>query len=268
MLFAICTPAQDPEEWHRPFPPFRIGGNLYYVGTEDLAVYLFKTSAGNILINTDYEQDVPSIQKSVAQLGFKFSDIKIILLSHAHDDHVSGTALVVKQTGARLMVMDGDVAAIESGTTDFQPSDQHWPPVKVDRVLHDEDSVELGGTKLVAHRTAGHTKGCTTWTAQVRDGNRTRNVVIDCSLNLIPAYKLVNDPTYPQLAQDFEKTLSLLKSLPCDIWLSAHATTFGMKEKYARRKTSRGNPFEDTAGYRAYIAEHERLFRAAQARRD
>jgi metallo-beta-lactamase class B len=252
--------AQDPVDWHLPFPPFQIAANLYYVGTADLASYLFQTSSGGILINTDYPQDVPLIRKSVTQLGFKFNDIKIVLLSHAHDDHVAGTALLLKETRARLMVMDGDAAAIESGTTDFQPSDQHWTPVRVDRVLHDGDAVELGGMRLVAHRTAGHTKGCTTWTTRLRDGNRALNVVIDCSVNIIPAYKLVNDPKYPQVTQDFEKSFSVLKSLPCDIWLSAHGTNFDLKAKYAKLSTGRENPFIDSGGYQKYIAEHEISF--------
>jgi metallo-beta-lactamase class B len=260
-LSAILLSGQDPEDWHQAFPPFRIAGNIYYVGTGDLASYLVKTPAGNILVNTDYEQDVPLIRKSVEQLGFKFGDIKIVLLSHAHDDHVAGTALVLKETRAQLMVMDGDVAAMEAGTTDFQPSDQHWTPVKVDRILHDNDVVEIGGTKLVANLTAGHTKGCTTWTTQVRDGSRTLNVVIECSPNVIPAYKLVNDPKYPQIAEDFEKTFRVLNRLSCDVFLSAHGNNFDLKAKYAKLKTAAENPFIDPVGYKAYVAEHENSFR-------
>jgi metallo-beta-lactamase class B len=260
-LSAAFLSGQDPEDWHQAFPPFRIAGNIYYVGTGDLASYLLATPAGNILINTDYEQDVPLIRKSVEQLGFKFGDIKIVLLSHAHDDHVAGTALLLKETRAQLMVMDGDVAAMESGTTDFQPSDQHWTPVKVDRILHDNDTVEIGGTKLVAHLTAGHTKGCTTWTTQVRDGRRTLNMVIECSPNVIPAYKLVNDPKYPHIAEDFGKTFRTLKALRCDVFLSAHGNSFDLKGKYSKLKTSTENPFVDPAGYKTYVAEHEDSFR-------
>ncbi len=260
-LLATFSAAQDPEDWHQAFPPHRIAGNFYYVGTGDLASYLVTTSAGSILINTDYEQDVPLIRASVEKLGFKFSDIKIVLLSHAHDDHVAGTARVIRETGAKLMVMDADVAAIERGTPDFQPSDQHWMPVKVDRILHDGETVELGGTKLVAHLTPGHTKGCTTWTTQVRENGRTLNVAIDGSPNVTPAYKLVNDPTYPQAAQDFEKTFRVLKSLQCDVFLSAHASTYDMKAKYARLKNMTGNPFIDPAGYQAYVRDRESAFR-------
>jgi metallo-beta-lactamase class B len=267
-LFTILLNGQDPDDWHQAFPPFRIAGNTYYVGTGDLASYLIATPAGHILINTDYQQDVPLIRSSVEKLGFKFADIKIVLLSHAHDDHVAGTAEVKEETGAQLMVMDGDVAAMESGTTDFQPTatgsnieDQHWTPVKVDRVLHDGDYVSLGGTRLIAHLTAGHTKGCTTWTTQVQDGRRTLNVVIECSANVIPAYRLLNDPKYPRIAEDFEKTFRTLKDLPCDVFLSAHGNSFDLKAKYARLKTSTENPFIDPAGYKTYVAEHENSFR-------
>jgi len=162
LAFASLAAAQEPPDWHQPFPPFRIAGNIYYVGSADLASYLVRTSAGHILINTGYEQDVPLIRNSLAQLGLRFRDIRIVLLGHAHDDHVAGTALLIRETGALLMVMDGDVPAIETGTTDFQPSDQHWTPVKVNRILHDGDAVELGGAKLVAHLTPGHTKGSPT----------------------------------------------------------------------------------------------------------
>jgi metallo-beta-lactamase class B len=260
-LLATLGAAQDPVEWHQAFPPHRIAGNIYYVGTGDLASYLVMTSAGSILINTDYERDVPLIRTSVEKLGFKFSDIKIVLLSHAHDDHVAGTAITVKETGAKLMVMDRDVPAIESGKPDHHPSDQHWTPVKVDRVLHDGDTVELGGTKLVAHLTPGHTKGCTTWTGLVSEDGRMLNVVIDCSPNVTPAYKLLDDPQYPQAAQDFEKTFRALKSLRCDVFLSAHASTYDMKAKYAQLKNGGRNPFIDPAGYQAYVLDRESAFR-------
>ncbi len=265
LLFVPLLAAQDLDEteraWHQSFPPFRIAGNIYYVGTGDLASYLVRTPAGNILINTDYEQDVPLIRKSVETLGFKFGDIKMVLISHAHDDHVAGTASVVKQTGAKLMVMEGDVAAIESGTTDFQPSDQHWTPVKVDRVLHDGDTVGLGGAKLVAHLTAGHTKGCTTWTSRVLEAGRPLDVVIDCSPNVIPAYRLVNDPTYPRVAEDFEHAFRVLKGLPCDVFLSAHGNGYAMKAKYAKLGRGGKNPFIDPAGYQKYVREREEAFR-------
>ena len=169
--------AQGKTDTHGEFPAFKIAGNLYWVGTADLAVYLINTPQGNILINTDYKQDVPAIKKSIEKLGFKYGDTKILLISHAHGDHDEATAVVKEETGAKLMVMAEDVPDEESTA-------RGRPGAKVDRVLHDGDTVELGGAKLVAHLTPGHTKGCTTWTMQVRDGGRTLNAVIIGSMNV------------------------------------------------------------------------------------
>ena len=154
--------------WTRPFTPFHIAGNLYYVGSEDLAAYLISTPQGLILINSNLESSVPQIRESIEKLGFKFRDVKILLISHGHFDHCAGSAAIIKQTGAKYYVMDADVSVVESGgKTDFEYStrtDFHFPPTHVDRALHDGDTVSLGGTTLTAHLTAGHTKGTTTWT--------------------------------------------------------------------------------------------------------
>ncbi len=251
--------AQGNAEWHREFPAFKIAGNLYYAGTADLAVYLVHTPQGNILINTDFKQDVPAIRKSIEQLGFKYTDTKILLISHAHGDHDEATAQVSKGTGAKLMVMDADVPEEESAAPGR-------PGAHVDRVLHDGDTVELGGSKLVAHLTPGHTKGCTTWTMQVRDGARTLNAVIVGSPNVNPGYILVGNKNYPGIADDYVKTFSVLKKLPCDLFLGAHGSYFGMKAKYDRMKAGEGNPFIDPDGYQAYIVEREAAFRKEWAR--
>src|ERR1700730_7001159 len=199
-LFALTAMllAQGNPDWHREFPSFKIAGNLYYVGTADLAVYLINTPQGNILINSDFEQDVPLIKRSIEQLGFKYGDTKIILISHAHGDHDAATGLIKKETGAKLMVMDADVPEEES-TANGRPG------AKVDRVLHDGDKVELGGSKLVAHLTPGHTKGCTTWTMQVDDGGRKLNAVIIGSANVNAGTFLVGNKNYPQIADDYMK---------------------------------------------------------------
>ena len=251
---AVALFAQGNPQWHREFPAFQIAGNLYYVGTADLAVYLIHTPQGNILINTDFKQDVPAIKKSIQQLGFQYTDTKVLLISHAHGDHDEATALVSKETGAKLMVMDADVPAEES-TAPGRPG------AHVDRVLHDGDTVELGGSKLVAHLTPGHTKGCTTWTMQVNDGGRTLNAVIVGSPNVNPGYILVGNKNYPGIAGDYVKTFAVLKSLPCDLFLGAHGGYFGMQAKYDRMKTGAANPFIDPDGYKAYIAEREATFR-------
>ena len=261
--------AQASPDWTEPFPPFKIAGNLYYVGSKGLASYLVVTPQGNILINSSLEASAPLIQASVEKLGFRFSETKILLISHAHWDHDAGSAAVKKLTGAQYMVMDSDVSVVESGgKTDFQygntPSSL-YPATKVDRVLHDGEEVKLGGSTLVAHKTPGHTKGCTTWTMKVADGGKTYNVVIVGSPNVNAGYKLVNNAAYPQIASDYETTFRVLKSLPCDIFLGAHGDYYGMTEKYAKLGAG-ANPFVDPAGYRAYVAERESAFQAELAK--
>ena len=219
---------------------FHIAGNLYYVGSRGLATYLITTPEGHILINSDLEANVPMIRASVEKLGFKFSDIKMLLISHAHWDHDAGSAMIKQLTGAKYMVMDADVPVVESGgKDDFQYGSTPtslYPPTKVDRVLHDGDEVKLGDAVLVAHLTPGHTKGCTTWTMKVNEGGKKYNVVIVGSPNVNPGYKLVDNAKYPQIATDYERMFRVLKSLPADIFLGAHGAYFGMEAKYARLK--------------------------------
>ena len=176
----LSANATVPPDWINPFPPHRVMGNLYYVGSEGLASYLVTTPDGNILINSSLEQSVPLIQASIEKLGFKFSDTKILLISHAHWDHCAGSAKIIQMTGAKYMVIDADVPVVESGgKKDFRygnDASTFYPPAKVDRVLHDGDEVKLGDAVLVAHKTAGHTKGCTTWTMKV-DGRQNRKTL-------------------------------------------------------------------------------------------
>ena len=262
--------AQATPDWTEPFPPFRIAGNLYYVGSKDLASYLITTPQGHILINSDLETSVPLIRASIEKLGFKFSDIRILLISHAHWDHDGGSAAIRAITGATYMVMDSDVSVVESGgRTDFQYGNQPtslYPPTKVDRVLHDGDEVKLGGTTLVAHLTPGHTKGCTTWTMNVEDAAKTYDVVIVGSPNVNEGYKLVNNPAYPEIASDYERTFRVLKSLPVDIFLGAHGSYFDLQTKYARMKEGASAPFVDPAGYKRYITDREEAFRKELAK--
>jgi metallo-beta-lactamase class B len=250
--------------WGQPFPPFRIAGNLYYVGDQDLASYLIATHAGLILINSDVKEDVPLIHKNVEELGFRYLDIKILLISHAHYDHAEGSAMIMTETGAKYYVMDADVPTIESGgKDDFQYGRDYrfrFPATKVDRVLHDGDKVELGGSVLVAHLTPGHTKGTSTWTMDVVEEGKTLHVVIVGSPNVNPGYKLVGNSQYPQIAQDYQRGFQVLKSLPCDIFLGAHGGYFGLKEKYERWKAGDKNAFIDPAGYSAYVEDRETAF--------
>jgi len=251
---ATLASGQANPDWHNSFPAFKIAGNLYYVGTADLAVYLIRTPQGNIVINADFPEDVPTIRTSIEQLGFKYSDTKIILISHAHGDHDGGVGVMQKETGARVMIMDADVPEVQSTA-------QGRPGAKVDRTLHDGDTVELGGSTLVAHLTPGHTKGCTTWTMQVNEGGKTLNAVIVGSPNVNPGYVLVGNKNYPTIASDYEKTFKVLKSLPVDLFLGAHGAYFGMKAKYETMKKGAANPFIDPAGYASYVSEREGAFR-------
>jgi metallo-beta-lactamase class B len=245
-----------------PFPAFRIAGNLYYVGSKDLASYLIVTAQGDILINSSYEASVPLIQHSVESLGFKMSDIKILLISHAHDDHDAGSAQIKKLTGAKYMVMDADVPVVETGKDYFYTEKKNqYPPAKVDRVLHDGDQVKLGNAVLVAHKTPGHTKGCTTWTMKVEEKGKVYNVVIVGSWNVNPGYVLVKNAAYPAIASDYEKTFRILSALPCDIFLGAHGAYFGLIAKYDRMKKGDALAFVDPAGYKAAVAQKEQDFR-------
>jgi metallo-beta-lactamase class B len=270
VVSAGAAQAQNDPEWTEPFPPFKIAGNLYYVGSKGLANYLIATPQGHILINSDLERNVPLIRASVEKLGFKFSDIRILLISHAHWDHDAASDAIKKLTGAKYMVMDADVPVVESGgRSDFQYG--HTPaslykPTTVDRVLHDGDEVRLGGAVLVAHLTPGHTKGCTTWTMKVQDAATMRDVVIVGSPNVNPGYALMKNAAYPRIAEDFEQTFRVMKAMPCDIFLGAHGSYFGLDAKYARLAREGTAAFIDPDGYRAFVADRERAFRAELAR--
>lgn len=253
-----------------PFPAHHVIGNIYFVGSTSLGIYLITTPEGHILVNPGLEESVPGIQEGVAKLGFKFSDIKILLISHAHFDHDAGAARVKELTGAKYMVMDADVPVVESGGKgDFfygSRKDLLYPLAKVDRVLHDGDTVKLGDTMLTAHLTPGHTKGCTTWTMKVDDGGKSYDVVIVGSPNVNEGYKLVGKASYPGIAGDYEKGFRVLRSLHCDVFLGAHGGYYGMEEKYARLKDGGANPFIDPAGYESYVKEREQAFRAELAK--
>lgn len=270
--YAALLVAENPASWTAPFPPHHIAGNLYYVGGEELTAYLVVTPQGNILINSGFDANVPLIEKSIAQLGFRFADTKILLISQGHNDHCASAALVKKLTGAQYMVMDADVPVVESGgRKDFQYGSQpemRFPPTKVDRVLHDGDTVTLGGAVLTAHLTAGHNKGTTTWTMDEVEGGRTLHVVIVGGPNVNPGYKLVNNKAYPQIAGDFHNGFQLLKSLPCDVFLGAHGVYYGLKEKYARWKAGDRDAFIDPEGYKSFVAYRERAFEAELKRQE
>jgi metallo-beta-lactamase class B len=256
--------------WLEPFPPFRIADNLYYVGSRGLANYLITSPQGHVLINSDLEANVPLIRASIEKLGFKFSDVKILLVNQSHWDHAAGSAAIKKITGAQYMVMEGDASVVESGgKTDFHYGNDpstHYPPAKVDRVLRDGDQIRLGDIELTAHRTAGHTKGCTTLTMRVNVGGKARDVVIIGGTAVNPGFKLVDNAQYPEIVSDYQRTFAVLKSLPCDIPLGAHGSYFDMEAKYQRLMKGDPAAFIDAAGYKEYVASAEKDFLGQLAR--
>lgn len=266
--------AELKQQWTAPLKPFQIADNLYYVGSRDLAAYLVTTASGNILINANLPSSPGQIKASVEALGFRWKDTTILLQSQAHFDHAGGTAQVRRETHARTMVMEYDSGVIESGgKTDFllaTGSVATFPPAHVDRVLHDGDTVTLGRTTLTAHRTGGHTRGCTTWTMKVHmpgePAGVLRDVVIVGGYTLWSDYQLVDrqghPASYPGVADDFRKTFALYQSLPCDVFLGDHGEHFGLLEKLARMPQSGDAVWIDPEGYRSTIAAGETAFKA------
>jgi metallo-beta-lactamase class B len=237
-----------PEDQTAQFPPHKIIGNLYYVGTRTLSSFLIVTSQGNILINSTYERNVPTIKKSIEQLGFKFSDIKILLGTHAHSDHQEGDALIKQMTGAQTMAMAEDVPALQA----MNPGGKEHP---IDKILRDGEMVTLGGTTLTAHLTPGHTRGCTTWTMKAQEGDKNYNVVIGCSLR--PPATLT-----PEVIAEFSHSFPLVRSLACDVPLGDHPAQYNMEEKYAKLQNGARNPFIDPDGCTYEVDIEEAMFHA------
>ncbi len=244
------------EEQVTQFPPHRIVGNVHYVGSRSLASFLITTPQGHILINTNYEAGVPALRDSVETLGFSMADIKIILGSHAHGDHMEGDALVKSLTGGQVMAMAQDVPALER----MRPGGKPHP---IDRVLNDGDTVALGGATLRARLTPGHTRGCTTWTMTAQEGGRAYEVVIVGSMGSNPGFQFVNNKDNPGIADEYKRGFKVLRSLTPDVPLASHPAMYGMVEKYERMQKQGGkgpNPFIDPAGYKAELDTVEGLF--------
>jgi metallo-beta-lactamase class B len=240
-----------PEDQSTAFPPHKIIANIYYVGTRTLSSFLVVTSQGNILINSTYERNVSTIRKSIEQLGFKFADTKILLGTHAHGDHQEGDAMVKELTGAQVMAMAEDIPALR----DMKPGGKVHP---IDKTLHDGDPVMLGDTTLVAHLTAGHTRGCTTWTTKVREAGKTYDVVIACSLRS-PAVLT------PAIVDELKRSFKVVRSLPCEVPLGDHPAQYSMAEKYTKLRPDGPNPFIDRAGCLVESNIQEAMFHAVLA---
>ncbi|HWA27714.1 MAG TPA: subclass B3 metallo-beta-lactamase [Lacunisphaera sp.] len=253
--------------WKAPVPPRHLVGNIYYVGASGVSSFLITTPDGHILLDTGFEDTVPIILRGVEQLGFKATDIKLILSSHAHIDHVGGHALMKRATGgANVVASAADARVLESGGAEdyiqFPRDTIVYPPVKVDRVVGDREVVSLGGVNLTAHLTPGHTRGATTWTMKATEGGRTYDVVFFSSASINDGTRLVGNKQFPEIAAAYEGSFARLKTLPCDIFLAPHGGQFAMAEKFARLDRGEGvAALVDPAGWRKLIEGAERAFR-------
>jgi Zn-dependent hydrolases, including glyoxylases len=257
-----CLTLAQPPGWNDPFPPHKVMDNLYYVGTAQLSSFLLTTDEGHILISSNYESSVPVIQAAVEELGFDFSDIKILISGHGHPDHVEGDALVKELTGAEVVVGRLDAPYNESVTT---PSGRKLP---IDRLVDEGDTVTLGDTTLTAHLLPGHTKGCLAWSLPLEEDGKTYYGFIECSLNG-QFLQYVGNEDYPNIVEDMRATYRKAREFPVEVFVSSHGVFYGLEEKYAKlqaRKPGDPNPFVDPAGYQAHVAEFERVFEEALAR--
>ncbi len=268
LLFVSHASAQVNDEesrrWNQPVTPFKIIGNVYYVGAHEVSSYLITTSQGHILLDSGFLETVPQIKQNVAQLGFRMEDVKVLITSHSHADHVGGIALLKQLSGARLMVSEADADMLARGGKDDPNFGDRFlfDAVTADRRLRDGDTVQLGDVTMTARLTPGHTKGCTTWTMKVREGSKLYDVIFFGSTSA-PGYKLIGNAGYPNIVQDYESTFRLLKTLPSDVFLAPHGSFFALHEK--RKRLTEGapqNPFVDKQEFKRFVERSERDFRA------
>lgn len=264
---AAKQPSQR-ELWNAPAEPFHLIDNVYYVGTGGLASYLFKTQDGLIVLDGALPESVPQIKEHIQQLGFKLSDVKIILNSHAHFDHSGGLAQLKKDTGARLYAMEGDVSALEGGFYLGSESEKGMgaPPVKVDKVLQDGDTVSLGGFTLKAHLTPGHSRGCTSWGATVHDQGKPYELLVFCSAT-VAANRITPPLQYPGIVEDYRKTFAKTKAMKVDVFLAPHPEFFDMAGKRAQLKDGAPNPFINPGEFKPFIEKMEAAFEKILAER-
>lgn len=270
----ICaqeSPAQR-ASWNEPIKPFRVAGNVYHVGVAGVTAFLIATPAGSFLLDGGFPETAPLIERNIAALGFRLQDVKLLLNSHAHYDHCGGLTELKKRSGARLVASAGDSAS--SGgrriltcapTQDSHiPEDSSFSPPDVDRVISDNETVELGGVRLTAHLTPGHTRGCTTWTMKT-SGGVVHDVLFYCSTT-VAGNKLVNNPKYPNIVSDYEQTFAKLRLLGCDVFLAPHGSIFHRDEKIELLAAGQKNAFVNSGDLQTYIAQSEQEFRLELAR--
>jgi len=260
---ALCALAEPNPEWTRPFPAHRVVGNLYYVGTYDLACFLIATPQGNILINTGIDGSVPMIRASIESLGFKFADTKILLTTQAHYDHVAGMAEMKRLTRAKLLATEGDAPVLEDGGKSdplFTSPEFRFAPVKVDGKIKDGQKISLGGTDLIAYSHPGHTRGSVSYGLTIAENGRNYRVLIANMGSINPGTILIGNKKYPQIADDYARTFREQKELQCDIFLSSHASQYQLHEKWKPGQAYNPETFLDSAGYSAAVARAETAY--------
>jgi metallo-beta-lactamase class B len=262
-VLAALLAQSDPTHrtWNQPVEPFKLIGNIHYVGANEITSFLITTPKGHILLDGGFVETAPQILSNIRKLGFRTEDVRVLLNSQAHFDHAGGFEELKRVTGASLAVMQGDAEQVaRGGRNDFAFGDTiPFPPVQPDRVLHDGDVVSVGGTTLKALRTPGHTKGCTTWTMSATENGRRFNAVFVCSTTA-PSYKLKDNAAYPEIADDFRATFRTLEALPCDVFLGSHGSFFSLQQKMARLRKGDPLAFVDPAGYRKFLAATRESF--------
>jgi len=267
LCFAVTQASGQADEQSRsmnqPVEPFKIIGNIYYVGASDVTSFLITTEKGHILIDSGYAETVSQIKRNIVKLGFRLEDVKILLNSHAHLDHAGGLAEIKELTGAQFFASQADSLLLANGGKgDFSFGDRlAYAPVKADKILRDKQKINLGGMALKANFTPGHTKGCTTWTTTVLESGRKYKAVFVCSTSA-PGYRLVDNQNYPNIARDYQKTFRKLKKIMPDVFLASHGSFFDLagKMKKLQNDAVTVNPFIDPQGYRNFIKESEKAF--------
>jgi metallo-beta-lactamase class B len=265
-LAASPVLAADPPEWTAPVKPFRIAGNIYYVGTQGLAAYLITSPQGAILLDGTLGQNASLIERNIQSLGIPLRRVRLLINNHAHDDHVGALARIKHDTGARLLASAEDRWALEHGMArgDTDYGQRRFAPVRVDGIVTEGQTLRLGDIVLTAHLTPGHTPGCTSWSMTVQEDGAPREVLFLCSIT-VAGNILVGNRAYPAIASDFRATFAKLSAMRADIVLTSHPEMADVLERQARRDAGKPNPFIDPTTLPALVAEKKAAFEAALA---